>query len=171
MFPTPATWQMPRSQWAQKNHKEHGNTHYHEGLLVCVVGYSVLPQTVPLLLLTELSPLFCTLQSASRGQHCLCSPITISIAIAHAQRGVWEVFALLRCCAALDGSLSNIAEGCKPWHCSWTTLLLDPYHPTVTQHAWIQCQRSWYLYCSAQCLSFLCHSVSRLYFVYRANVT
>jgi hypothetical protein len=90
IFSIPATWHMPGSQWAQKNDKDLGNTHYHEGLLVRVVGYSVLPQTAALLFLRELSPLLCTLQSVSRGKHCLCLPIAISIAIAHAQRGVWE---------------------------------------------------------------------------------
>ena len=81
---------MPGSQRAQKNDKKLGNTQCHEGLLVRVVGYGVLPQTAPLLFLRQLLPLFCTLQSVSRGQHCMCSPVTISIAIAHTQRGVWE---------------------------------------------------------------------------------
>jgi hypothetical protein len=70
-----------------KEGKELGNTHYHEGLLLCVVWCSVLPQTSPLLFLRQLSPLFCTWQSVSREQHCICSPITISTAITHAQRG------------------------------------------------------------------------------------
>jgi hypothetical protein len=70
-----------------KEDKELRNTHYHEGLLVRDVQYGVLPQTAPLLFLRQLSPLFCTWQSVSRGQHCICSPITVSIAITHAQRG------------------------------------------------------------------------------------
>jgi hypothetical protein len=70
-----------------KEDNELGNTHYHEGLLVCVVQYGVLPQIAPLLFLRQLSPLFCTRQLVSRGQHCICSPITISIDITHAQTG------------------------------------------------------------------------------------
>jgi hypothetical protein len=73
-------------------HSEHtrrqlGNTHYHEGLLLRVVCCGVLPQTSPLLFLRQLPPLSCPWQSVSRGQHCICSPITISTAITHVQRG------------------------------------------------------------------------------------
>lgn len=70
-----------------KEDEELGSTHYHEGLPIRVVWCGVLPQTSPLLFLRQLSPLFCTWQSVSRGQHCICSPITISTAITHAQRG------------------------------------------------------------------------------------